>query len=317
MAYNRSGGSGLIVKAALRPTREQPVMRLPPVTLLLALMVGGLACSSASSTDEVRVDLDAMQLSEQDQRVVWQAQNEVLRQCMTEKGFDLITGEFVPVEQQESGFYGLDDLERAEQYGYRRTPEEVAEDAAINDQIAEEEAAVPPGYRDALLGQPVSTDDDNLVPSDESCMAQATRELKGGLGEVWDTEVALQNSVAQALNSAQDSAASAEVMEDWSLCMRERGFDIPDVHEAFRFAIVEYEIPENGGGEPHEAEIALAMADVECKVAVNLEDRLQEIEENHVQEFIAENEALVIANIEIRGETVRRAQEVMDEMIEG
>lgn len=166
--------------------------------------------------------------------------------------------------------YGITDPALAARYGYRSTPDTAPDHDYPEPQLSaavylvltgEGTDGTYPKSKSTTQGQRTVTYLGMPIP-EGGCLAEATRQLGSTSGNIGDGQ--LSNEVnMESFSRTMAEPNTAKAIHAWSACMQEAGFSYPDPLQAPgpQFADTDEATPE---------EIAVAVADVECKRRTNL-----------------------------------------------
>lgn len=245
------------------------------------------------------------------------AQDVLVQACMQGQGFDW------PVPSREPGTrtrnerrYGLADLEVARSYGYRPPPDPPAE-AQLRFQ-QERARTISADEQRAFSGEP------GPKPGGPGgCLGESYKDL--GAQDLQADTSFVEALGGDALTRAEEDSRVVGVLDAWSSCMAEKGYD----YETTQDAVYDYSSGQEGGSDqPPEGgldqteggfdeeqaatqeEKDTAMADVECKQAHNVVGVQFAVESAYQEEIIDGNEERLRTIAERRDEMLRRAAEV-------
>lgn len=219
------------------------------------------APSSTSPTRTIRLPLDAYTLSNAEQALVDNAQDELTGDCMRTHGLRWpalrrSAPDMIPVNSRR---YGITDLADAQKYGYRLNPRQAGDVDALHKQSAQ----LSPAQK----------------TTGSSCAHEAYDRLHNGVADVdlnlWNT--ANKSSFEQ----AQKSAVVASAIRSWSSCMHRSGFDFPDPLAA----VNDPAFSSGAHASPHEVDVAVA--DATCKESTALTTTWSAAENRIQQKLIA------------------------------
>ncbi|WP_327290182.1 hypothetical protein [Streptomyces sp. NBC_01198] len=214
-----------------------------------------------SLTRTIRLPLDAYTLSNAEQALVDNAQDELTGDCMRTHGFRWpalrrSAPDMIPVNSRR---YGITDLADAQKYGYRLNPRQAADVDAVRKQSAQ----LSPAQK----------------TTGSSCARKAYDRLHTGVAEV---DFTLWNTVNKSsFEQARDSAVVASAIHAWSRCMHRSGFDFPDPLAA----VNDPAFSSGADASPHEVDVAAA--DAACKESTALTTAWSTAERRIQQKLIA------------------------------
>lgn len=262
----------------------------------------------------VELPLDAYQLSDKTKSMLLAAQQHLISRCMKAQGFD-----YSPVKDSDppprrigvsDEEYGLSEFADAERFGYlgedlNAKISGLTDGGSIRDELS-------PAYLKALTGNadPVMADG-----QPGGCVGQAAQRLNGGD----DPAAGVLDVVAQiGLDAAARTRSDPDVLDGfkaWSQCMSAAGYSFNKPSEPAR-AVPQVVIDINdleAIPEPSDTEVAMALADQNCKRQVGLFDIWVSTESRYQREGIDRNAA---ALSELKAAQERRAalaREVLEE----
>lgn len=228
--------------------------------------------------------------------------------CMRDRGFDTQVPKFqdlVEWHEQQAAFdrarwFGLTDRAEVAVYGYGEPPLPANPSPDLS----------APGASSAYRGQGVAN------PADPACRPQAEAQLYDVEKVSYDASTLPEKLEIQAAARATARADYGDVYGDLGRCLKAAGYDIPDPEKPFASKAMQQIM---GGGMDREqgepaprAEIRAALADIDCKVKVNLVRRLERIVSEEQSRLIEKN-ALALQEYaqDLQG-SLRRATRVMD-----
>lgn len=313
--------------------------RTPALGMLGAVLAIGLAGCSLLPGAEPELDWEDSPLnsylnaqagmSEEEMNEHFAAQQqsieEAVAECMTEQGF-----EYIPVDQSQYGGgmvsgdeWDPDSREWVEEYGYgavnfpgsEQKPEqefvdpnqEYVQSLSESEMAAYYETLHGPQPTEEELGEDGSYEYD---PENAGCYGSAQLEVTGDDPYSSEEFKPIMDAINELYSEMQNDPALSELNAAWSSCMAEAGYSgfatqqdaqnsIYDEINAYYEGQTEHVEDDPALAEIQEGEIALALADLECRESTDYRQqslRLQfEIEERFVQEHKAELEALKAA----------------------
>jgi len=239
-----------------------------------------VAISRADGTAAVALPFSVLNWDQAHARSIFLARQQLVRECMRARGFEYPVFDWVWIPELDSR-YGITDRETAAKWGYAvpssiTDAEQVQQSAWAHywDSLSTDEQAAADR---ALNGDPGDVSEapgsgGDIFAETGGCNGAAMGTLHGSLdgyleyeglrSQLWDLRT-------QALVTSQKDERVLGAIRDWSQCMEGRGIqaDSPlDIGERF----VAHDDPA--------VEIATAIADVECKDAVDLVYRWSTVE---------------------------------------
>lgn len=323
----------------LRSRRTSLVLWLA-VAAALALIAAGCA-SQAAEGERLEDFLGAPGVGMPDEEQQRQVEERVA-ECMAEEGFEYTPRDPRDPEDPPGGLpehprEKLDEDEFREEYGYgistwRPEPDEEPAPSERDpnfERMKEMDDAEREAYQKALHGEGFPTpigpgdrphEDEGGDEADDSeapepgCRQKAREAV---LGDQREAREELHSDLSDLREAVESDPRIAEVEQQWATCMRERGWDVSDRHEAQQLINEEQrevmDMPEpaemqemreaaDGEFEPpkpdvdeealeelQERELELAADDHECAESHDLEDVREEVRAEHEQEFIEEH----------------------------
>jgi len=236
-----------------------------------------------------------LDLSGDQQSLVWQAIDNLDRQCMEDKGF-----EYLPYPPPEPRFglelgprYGLLRQEEAQSSGYDSTYQQ-GESPAYSAAVAAVDAqrAAEPGFDEALYGNDSSSTGCHGASRLTVYGTAALSQMDG-----YEELFAIQSASVDELYASPDGL---QAVADWSACMMSSGYDFARWWDARESVI---------GSSPSEV-TAQAVTDANCRVQTQLEARLFEAE-TRIQERMLEQSPGLVERIEnAMGALLERAKQL-------
>lgn len=248
-----------------------PVSR-PRATTVLALLLATTACTAAPQAagpaapqapgrppaasrqaQNLRLPLDAYALTDADAHTLDDAEDILVRRCMSAKGFSWKTLPRIgaqDIEPLNRRRYGAIEMAIARHYGYHPPPDLPA--IARRDRAWDERDRLPAAVQRAAYG-----------PTGQGgCLKTAQRQLGGGSPP--PDFHAFNQLTGTALNASQRDPTVRRAMRKWSACMAKAGFRYSDAFAAAgsrRWEKTKH---------PTRTELATAESDVACKGRANL-----------------------------------------------
>ncbi|WP_406124244.1 hypothetical protein [Streptomyces sp. NBC_00989] len=223
---------------------------------------------SEDSTD-LRLPLDKYLLTADEQKIISQAREALIKKCMTRLG-----AQYEPTEQEASPEignnerrYGLNDIELAKESGYHLPGLDQQPSENYSKTILK------------LLRGGIDTYKGVSVPA-KGCLGEA----QGELNEV-KTQESLQGAQDLNVKSYQESQKDPAVIaafKEWSKCMNAAGHKYTD-------PIAAINDKEFSTSKPGEHERKVAVADVLCKEKVNIISIWSSVESTYQMSLIKEN----------------------------
>lgn len=223
-----------------------------------------------------------LDLSGDQQSLVWNAVDNLDRECMEDKGF-----EYLPYPPPEPRFglglgprYGLLRQEEAQESGYDSTYQR-GESPAYSAAVAAVDArrASVPGFDEALYGNGGSSTGCHGA-SRLTVYGTAALSQMDGYEELFAIQAA-------SVDELYASPEGLQAVADWSACMKSSGYDFARWWEARESAI---------GSSPSEV-TTQAVTDANCRVQTRLEARLFEAE-TYIQERMLEQSPGLVERVE-------------------
>ncbi|RAO28342.1 hypothetical protein PSN13_05575 [Micromonospora saelicesensis] len=236
---------------------------------------------NVTQVDSFALPLDAYKAVGEQDLAIDRARNRLLVACLSRFGFDVEPPPLSldPLTQNEKR-YGITDASRAAQYGYRE-PEVDQQVRPADPELSLEAQAVISGEgQDALGGQQVP---------EGGCAGEAGRKLSEGSPTATDADADSDIVVKldqDARKRTEKDSRVREVFSAWSSCMKESGYNYSgpmDANDDRTFMTPT----------PTEKEIAVAVADVECKRRTNLVNVWASVETAYQQRTIERNRSVL------------------------
>ncbi|SDJ07143.1 hypothetical protein [Nonomuraea jiangxiensis] len=279
------------------------MLRVRPSTTRASVVAGLLtlvACSAGGGTTAAGSAGPPPPVTADEARVLWDAEQSLLRDCMARHGFEYWAAPHDPIPEDRDFPYVVDDVGWARRHGYGS--DIVDRIDRLRDQNPNRRylEALPAQRRKAaftaLNGEgprpgTVKRRPDQLevwLPtggvvrrSALSCTSQAQRQLYGDLPEWYRATRTLQNL---------DSVRTARVHRDprftsavaaWSACMRERGHPYADPSDARAEALAQAPT----GPEAREKEISTAVAEATCAGTAGLAAVARDLDEQYARDI--------------------------------
>lgn len=232
---------------------------------------------------------------------VSQAGRIVTARCMERFGFDYPVPDFATAVQRmqasetesDSRLYGITDRAVAAEYGYAPPP---SPPAAAGEGPETESAAyqkvlfagrLPGTYRGRTPTSIGQIDGVQVPPG--GCVGQATFEISGtydGLGTQLGRQLWIQSN-QRARSDPEYRAATA----DWAACLRNKGYRVTDPLNDD--GDIERLTADLGERPPSREEIALALADIDCKEKTDLVRRQNTIDLRYAEDTLEEHQLVL------------------------
>jgi hypothetical protein len=198
------------------------------------------------------------------QLVIDQAEYELVRACMAKKGFDLLDPPPKPKPAPSRTFdydsyIGMLNPQYAQRFGYQLDPATL-----VPDQGSSPKDQPPDGYQEALNGDP---------GTDNGCVTAAERALSQGVPDTAKSTQMFGQIREKALAMTDDDPEFVAKRDEWSKCMKSKGFDYAgpkQVMERFGAFNLTPEAVDGHAPTPSSDEIATAVADAACKKETGL-----------------------------------------------
>lgn len=239
-----------------------------------------------SSYSEVVLPLDAYGASNRGIALEVHANSILVRDCMARFGLDWA---IIPApdsdESDHDSRYGILDPDRVERYGYHKPPSPSLPDGF-------EEPTISPVQDRVLTGAGGSLNGLDIPPG--GCAGEANRKLGEGVpagAEQAGAPGLVLRLGAEAYDRAENDSRVRAVWQQWSDCMRERGYEYGGPWDA-------HDDPRWGGETASTEEIVAASADLACRQSTNLVGVWYAVEYAYQERLISENaEALRAAKL--------------------
>lgn len=325
-------------------TRSRTTLALAALPVAAALTLaacgGGEPEPTPTPTEEESTPLEALMTdylgawSNEDVTRQLVLMEDLLATCMAEQGFDYTPVDYAAMDLDITG-EALDidwgSPEFAAQYGYGITTNPVLGEDAETPQDPNEAyvAAMSPseqeayyaalyGANNAAMADPNAVATQDYDWEDAGCTGKAQNEVLSGGDEQDDQFVALQEEMAQMMQSAADDPRLAQANADWAACMADAGFpDLAKVGDAEAaltaevMALQESALPVAPTDPPVPAdpaaaalaeaalaaqleeitprEIDTAVADAACRSEVGYDDAKRAVDTEYQTTFLAEH----------------------------
>lgn len=243
-------------------------------------------------TAGLALPLDAYALSPKLALEYGTAQHMLIEQCMAGKGFDIElvredpVRDFQPTASNITRRYGITRMAWAEEYGYALPPE--YEDPPVGSRY------VPASEAERIAFKGNLSDEERQSGEVGGCQGQALDALP------FEPESLVDELDAQSLHRSESDPRVTEVVEAWSQCMGDRGYDYASPYEIG--------VPPHGGDDPQ-----TAVADIQCKEQTSLVTVWFEAESEIQRDLIESNQAA----LEAEARTWERLTEKVAEVIAG
>ncbi|WP_399897302.1 hypothetical protein ACGH7X_24015 [Streptomyces sp. BBFR51] len=262
-----------------------------------ALLVGATAtgCSTAATAGPSGgtagpVAGQGRELSDAERILVRRAEQELVKECMEEAGFEYWAGPLPTVDDLKGGGYVLTDPNWAKRHGYGSRLQERLQDTQRDDPNNAYANALPQAervrYSKTLEGGPSSGMLTAELPGGgtvqtpaDSCQVDAKEQLYGDF-ETWfraeKTATGLSSLYVPALLKDERFTSA---LREWAACMREAGHSYANPQK------IRAGLPDlTQGLSPEEAyatEVDLAVAEATCAVGTSLADTAHELENEY------------------------------------
>ena len=232
-------------------------------------------------------------------RVMFDALEFAVRECMATHGLDYPVAEFQPGRPPD--LYGLVGLERARQVGYR---------PPLSDRDSEGGEPLPEASVALLLGNPedyvaARTSDGRVVAeyAPDSCSGTVTDRLQPGWTDLVDMQAALEVISDEALRVVNEDRPPREAWAEWSACMAGSGYEFDDPWAPYESLWA--------GSELRQDEIATAFADASCKASTNVLAEWSTELAGVQRELLHQNPGVLDRWLELRAEHLELAEEYL------
>lgn len=266
---------------------------------------------AASLTADLELPLDAYRISDEDQRLLEEARDRHVTECMARYGQQYTPAEHTPAAIGAHIYlYGVDDPELAAEHGYMHPidldPATYA--PAFTDDLTPEQELALYGDPGLDLEHPETLEEAERMTGPElngspvpvtGCFGEATLTINRPDADWVDPTVIFQLA-DEAGHHADEDERVTELLADWSACMAGHGHETTsplDVPEELGLA----------GDVSGEAALAVAVVDVECKIETDLINRWAAVDAEHQREVIEENSELLERYREQHEERMARA----------
>lgn len=254
---------------------------------LLALAGAGCAASTPSDpeppievvvVDDLRslgLPLDRYRHAGREQELEARAHLILLERCTSRFGFGFQIPDELPeviALQGHERTWGIADVDTAHRYGYSGP---VDQPPSYGDYFPQSDTFTSIAFGDG------PREHDGIPVPEGGCVGEAHRELASGAKPLDELDLGQQLSIEAHQLAERDSRVQAAYRK-WSGCMAGKGYDYDDPWQA-------NDDPRFEGEGAGEEEIAVAVADVECKTRVALIDLRVAVERAYQERLISAN----------------------------
>lgn len=299
------------------------VRRRTAVLALLVASSGLVACSAGGPPETGRPtpsprpeQSDALlrELAPAEARLLHDAEQVAMRDCMARLGFTLVPTPLTPVPELRDFPYVLDDAAWARRNGYGTALERRAKQAAKSDPNRRYFASLAPGRKQAavtaLNGDRTGELEARLPTggllrrSDDGCTSEAERRVYGDLPTWYRVKRVFGALVQQRRQKVTEDPRFTAAVAAWARCMARAGHAYASPVEA-----------RSAGGMAHRplaqaAEISLAVAEATC-AGTGLAATAQELDRRYAEEILAGNRETVAAKRRLEREALPRARTIV------
>lgn len=244
------------------------------------------------------------------------AEDILVSRCLDDFGFqdypqqdyDLIAASFV---EAAGRLYGITDRAIAAVYGYHPAP---SQDTAAA-QFERSEAfdfvflGLRPGENPAQVDLTMSPGEvgGRAIPP-AGCLGQARQQLTGNTTRNPSESATLGRALRiEAWTSAWADSRVVEAKSEWADCMATAGYQVED-------PVADTSTREGGAeSQPDPSEIAQALTDIDCKVAVDFVARANEVHVEYSMRAIEENQLALQESLQFNEETLFNANQVIQQ----
>ncbi|SDP84173.1 hypothetical protein SAMN04487905_11086 [Actinopolyspora xinjiangensis] len=285
------------------------------VTLLFALVLAG--CSGASGhRPAVRVGYPfdgVTRFSEAERRVLHDAEERLVAECMNSRGFDYEPSERGGEESGADNPYGLLTPERAADDGYGMTMRAVRNSSVGKDEARTKRSESPERDR-ALTGteenrKTITTETGTeLTFATDGCLHEARTEV---YGKSWDRAFyTMQDLSNEVIRGVTGSAEFSEAQRRWSECMSSAGHEYETLQGPLR--TIREKLDEQGPTEEIAGlELSLAEQDARCQRRVELAETTREVQRVEEEKALEGHRARLKELRRLRRAALNSARSVM------
>ncbi|GII78081.1 hypothetical protein Sru01_30630 [Sphaerisporangium rufum] len=291
----------------------------------IVILTGGAVLATVSyppaqpvSVRAVHASIDTLRpLTEQEKDLLHDAEKLLTRSCMESRGFKMWIFPRRPTPEDRDFPYVIDDVQWASRHGYGGDIQARRDQVRASDPNRRYFDGLSPARRqsalDALHGSRSAGRIEVKAPNgmivgriDDGCVARAQRELYGDL-RTW-FRVTTVTDMLKGIGQRQviADAAFTESTKRWSTCMREKGLDYADPHEARS----SYATP--GNTAPPDESIRAAVAEAGCAASSGLAATARRLDQKYSARLLQayRNEARTRMLLEF--EALKRARSIVD-----
>lgn len=227
------------------------------------------------------------------------AQQVMAARCMLKRGFTVKVAKFDDLAAwyaqdatyTRSRWFGLTDAKAAGVYGYgdpEMLPQSTVDNTAA---LSDPDAAAAWDGDSANLQTQLGND-----PEESGCNRGSEMQLLGKSGLDLTQSGTAEKIRNDASAKAQATPAYAAVFNEFGVCLRNAGYDVPDPQRPFaskQMQQINSGMDRKTGTPAPAAEVKLAETDIRCKQKINMVRRLEQIV-THGQEQLIETDALAL-----------------------
>ncbi|MCX5035844.1 hypothetical protein ACFWFH_27300 [Streptomyces coelicoflavus] len=262
---------------------------------------------------------EGRELSDAERILVQRAEQELVKECMEEAGFEYWVGPLPTVDELGGGGYVLTDPAWAKRHGYGSRLQEKLQDVQRDDPNHAYANALPQKervrYDKTLEGGPSSGMLTAELPGGgtvrtpaESCQADAKDRLYGDFATWFRAEKTATNLSSLYVPALLGDQRFTSALGRWAACMREAGHAYADPEE------IRAKLPDlTAGMSPDEAyatEVALAVAEATCAVETGLAGTARELEDEYREKELDRYGEDVAAYARMSVAALARAEEI-------
>ncbi|MEU4394168.1 hypothetical protein [Kribbella sp. NPDC023855] len=260
------------------------------VVLIAAAALGTVALTrSGGSTD---ASAAAAPISTADQALLHQAEQRLIKQCMTAAGFRYAERPVPPPRTERRFAYIIDDVAWAKVHGYddpNPAPRSTNPNSAYAQSLSAAEAR---RWERTLIGDGKQIsfelgDGSRISTSDKGCLATARRALYGDLPLWFRARRTSDGLVYIVYSKVQHDPRYVAAMAEWATCVRGRGYAAETPGRLMEV------VKQRSKGQSRQAiraaEIAGAVTEAGCATSTSLAATVRDLHAEHLTKTTAEN----------------------------
>lgn len=261
----------------------------------------------------------------QDQPELAVAESIALVDCMQALGWRLEYQLSVPAASRTANLGGVsglfDDVSSAGQVGYTSSVTPVDQPTTVDTFASKLSQAQLQQFDFDLVGDPndlaqyTSPSGHIIGSSNSGCVAQSRIKVYGSLDNFFQVAM-LKTELANRVDLSLDSPRVVELMGDYSTCMSEYGVEVESIADTQKLAETLFFESRPVGSTPSPEERALAQLDATCQKKIDVVEALNSYFFDQASVWVAENEAWILGLLEIRYESLERANLILESVSE-